>query len=409
MYRNLFGIIVCAISVAQAQNNPEINLNCPDTTNVIEVLNCSVSGDSKVNRSLYINEGLQNLPAKFDKWANPEIDIDSLHGNGKSETEVSITQLIDIGGKRNALVKVAKAQLNETALDVTDSKREAMSEGYKKLHRLRQLHLESSTLMETEQAITKSISQLRNRSVLSPEQEVSQSVYKMALSDVKVKKTELFEELQSIENYFFISTGKTPDQLKTIVSNLDLKLPEVSEAQIDNSPNVLKAMAQTDLALAELEEARSDSWPALKIGPILKREKDGAETENSFGVKISFDLPIFNTNSANKANANSNHVRAQKIMKLTQLEDSREREMAIKVYRKSVEGLSELPSLLELQKIHQKTNNLEKRGLISSSLLIESLRQRMELIKGRHAMELKALESLLNIYKINGKKIEELI
>jgi cobalt-zinc-cadmium efflux system outer membrane protein len=409
MYRNLFGVIVCLISVAHAEDNSESSFKCSDFTNVMEVLNCTVSGDTHVKRSIYINEGMQNLPEKFSKWSNPEFDLDSIHGNGKSETEVSITQTIDIGGKRNALVNLAKAQLNETALDVTDSKREAISEAYQKLHRLRQFHIEGDILIETEEAITKSISQLRNRSVLSPEQDVSQSVYRMALSDIKLKKIELFEEIHSIENYFFVSAGLKPEQLKILVSNLTLKLPDVSETPNGSSPNVLKAMAQTDIALAELEEARSEGFPTLKLGPVIKREKEGDETENSFGVRVSFDLPIFNTNSSNKANANSNLLRAQKLVKLTEMEDTRERELAIRVYKKSVEGLNEIPSLTELKKIHQKTNVLEKRGLISSSLLIESLRQRLELVKGRHTMELKALGSLLNIYKIDGKKIEELI
>ncbi len=409
MYRNLFGVIAFVLSVANAQNTPESDKKCPNAVNVIDVLKCSVEGNSSASRSIYLNESLQNLPAKFDVWSNPELDIDTLHGNGKSETEVSITQTIDIGGKRKAQVKVAKAQLNESSLEMAGSKSDALIESYKKLHRLRQLEVESNTLNETEQAISKSITQLKNRAVLSPEQQVSQSVYKMALSDVRIKKIELFEEIQSIERYFLITSGQTPEKLRTILPKLSMKFPDISEATKTNSPNVLKAMAQTDLALAELDEAKSERWPPLKVGPIFKRENDGEAVENSYGVRVSFDIPVFNSNSANKANANSNLIRSQKVMELTQLEDSREREMAIRVYRKSVEGLNEIPSLSELQKIHQRTNDLEKRGLISSSLLIESLRQRMELIRGRHGLENKALESLLNIYKIDGRNFEEII
>lgn len=404
MYQSLLVLGVLFINEAYAQTIPACN-----ATSAKEIIKCSVINDPEASRAKLTSESFETLPAKFNQLSNPEIDIDSLHGSGKSETELSITQSFDIGGKKSATAKVAQAQKEEAFIDYNLVKLNVLSNSYLKLQRLRQIEVEKSTLSEISQAINKSLVQLRNRSALSPEQQVSQSVYKMALSDLRIKETELFEEEQIIEQYFSISTGQSLAKLKSVLPDLPI-FPDVSDQiEVTNSPVVLKAMSFSKTASFELEEAQSEPWPALKIGPVFKREKEGDEVENSFGVKLTMDLPIFNLNSASKAHATSNLIRWQKIVQKTHQEESSQRLSVVKVYRKSIETLKQIPTLQELQKIHQISDNLEKRGLISSALLIESLRQRMEIIRGRHALELKAVESLLSVYKIDGKNLEELI
>ena len=57
----------------------------------------------------------------------------------------------------------------------------------------------------------------------------------------------------------------------------------------------------------------------------------------------------------------------------------------------------------KLEKKHRKIESLFKRGIISTSLVIESHRQLIEFFNTRFEFENGATEALWNIYKLNGE------
>ena len=74
-------------------------------------------------------------------------------------------------------------------------------------------------------------------------------------------------------------------------------------------------------------------------------------------------------------------------------------------------SLGESVSERLLKQKHNKIEKLFKRGVISSAMIIEAHRQLIEFTNTRFEFELGAVEALWNIYKIQGKllnqKIEE--
>ncbi len=77
------------------------------------------------------------------------------------------------------------------------------------------------------------------------------------------------------------------------------------------------------------------------------------------------------------------------------------------MYRNALEVLKDSPTIVQIEHEHSKNEGLGKRGLISGSLLVESYRQRNDLIRGRNGRELKALQALWLVYKFDGRIFEE--
>lgn len=409
MLRNLFWLGILIVSSVFAEHPDDFYSKCSKPTKTIDVLICARKKNPEVQRAKLLSKSLDTLPEKLGQIPNPEFEFETIRGNELTETELSLVQAIELGGKRSARIRGAEAEKREAQVLIQAQEANLSIEIFTKLHRLRQIEIEKNAIVEIAQALSKSISQLKGRAALSPEQQVSMTVFQMALADSKIKFSEMTEEEQDLEQYFYRSTGYSLSDLSGVLPEMPKNFPSFFEKSIEGkSPEILQSLALRDIALSELNESKADAWPTLRIGPIAKLEKGDATKEQSFGFKLSMDLPLLHTNSGAKAHSEASLRKAEELVHLTQSEEDRQRSGLFKVYQNAVRSLSESPLLSEISLMHKKNELLERRGLISSSLFIESHRQRLELIKGRHGREIKAIGSLMQIFRIDGRKIEEL-
>lgn len=385
---------------------------CPLPKRTLDVVKCAQELHPKIQRLKLSLSQSGALSEKTGQFKNPELDIESASGKSggvdKTESKVSLLIPFELGGKRSARKIQAESETEMAQAELLEAQAQVISDTVMKLHRLRQLDREKTLLEAAVKNFSQVVNQQKQRPGLAPEQKVSLSVFRMALSEAKIRLSELFEEEKALEHYFHISTGHSLKELIPVLPVTPKKWPQVKNVSANQlSPGLLAAKAELKLAQAELQSAQAETWPDIKIGPMVQIEESGGNKDQIYGFQLSMDLPIFSLNGGGRTYAKLGVDRFEKSSQLTRNEETHERLEKLAVYERTVEVLKDSLSAEELEKDHKSHEGFAKRGLVSAALIIESHRQIEELTKSRHAREIKALEALWEIYKFDGHILTE--
>lgn len=400
-------------AVESGQHEHGSHFECPLPKDAQDVVKCA-----KENHPDILRKKNEVDHAKFSEDAarqipNPELDAEIIKGTGDlSSSTVGILQAVEWGGKRSSKISSARARISFVDAELKDIQAEVVRETVKNLHRLRQIEQEKKVLSTTIQTLEKLISQQASRLNLPPEQQVTLSVYRMALMDSKIKSSELFDEERALEHYFHVSTGHSLDELQSVLPKAPAVWPnlESNNANALASTGLLKALAEKNEFLAEAEFAKAATWPSLKIGPMWSSQTGAGEpTQSLFGLRVMMDLPVLNWNSGSRSFARAGILRSEKNISLLREEERHERREQLKVYQSALATLKAVPEVGSIEKDFQRNESLARRGLISGPLLIEFHRQRAELTRSRNTRELKAIEALWRIYQFDGRIFSEVL
>jgi hypothetical protein len=121
-----------------------------------------------------------------------------------------------------------------------------------------------------------------------------------------------------------------------------------------------------------------------------------------YGIGLTLPFPVWNQNGYGKEGA----LKIQKANAIsfenTKQEVSIESERLVNLYSKYKELLSQAPTQSEMELKHSRIDAQLIKGLVSSALVIEAHRSLLDVLKSRHETETNALETLWNIYRIEG-------
>lgn len=374
------------------------------------IIACAESRSPEVqNAELELSRSESQVSAA-GQWQNPELSAETVQrkegGVRQGETDISLGIPIEIG-KISSRKAVAQGGMSLAEAKLIEAKAKAKGETLLKLHRLRQVLHEKSIIEEAIQTFSKLVSQYASRPSLSPEQQVSSSVYRLSKSEYELKKSENGEEILALDSYFKNITGLSAEQIIKALPESPKNWPAISnKTNAENSPAVRALKAERDSADAELSLAKSDAWPTLTIGPSLKIEHNGSRSDKYWGFNVGLPLPIFSLNGGQKATAAAGLQQRETKLELGLREQNLKRAELTQIYEQSVKTLSDSISHQEIEKRHADAEKLFSRGVIPSALVIEAHRTSYELEKNRHERELKALEALLGIYTMDGNILE---
>lgn len=343
---------------------------------------------------------------------NPELALQSVSGTLQSErrteTDVSLAFPIEIGGKRSARKQVAEAEFARSGNELEIKKAEVRKATILNLNRLRQLQEEMELVEESRETFSKLVKQYENRPALSPEQQISLTVFKAAKSDYNFRKVEFQEELSTLSSFFAVTTGLSLDQVKKALPPKVKKWPTLSSGNEDVKSSPFAAISEANLQIAqgELNKAKGEAWPTLMLGPSAKFTKESSGDMQQWGVNLSMPLPVFNVNGGAKAAAAANVQSTQLKRDQALVQLSQRRTVLQNFYKIAVEALAENPNGHELEQRHRKIESQFVRGLVSSALVIEAHRSLVEFEKTRNEHEIRALDAYLELLAIDGKKVE---
>lgn len=379
-----------------------------------DVIDCALSNHPEAQRAKLSNLQAENLESAASQRPNPEIGGKSVFGKSLGDNvinhEVNLAHTVELGGKRGARIDKALAEKETVAASSQRSREEVLLETLHGLYRLRQIQDELHTLDEALQTFSRIQRQFRSRPRRTPEQEVSLAVFDVAEGDYQLRRAALEAELATHTREIELAIGRSFDPTPNVLPPKRTKWPTFSE---EKTPTIFKGSAMNSvraglkLAEAELSVAQSLSWPNFKIGPSFESQTSGPFTFQTYGVNLSFELPLFQINGGGRAVARAGLDLAERSVLLKERELSNQRKILLKKYSLSVKAVEASLSHAELEKKHRNTDALFARGIIPSSLVIEAHRQIVDFTKNQNEQELSALEALWQIYVLEGRAFEE--
>jgi cobalt-zinc-cadmium efflux system outer membrane protein len=390
----------------------ESSESCGVLSNYKQIIACAEQRSPDVVKADFAVKQKAASVEAASQLLNPELSIEALSGTvdseTRSETDVSLAFPIELGGKRAARKNTAAGNLSQSELELFNAKAAVRKNVFLKILRLRQIEAELDLVNESIEAFGKLVKQYKVRPALSPEQEVTLTLFKVAKDEYSFKRMEYDEELLALESYFQITTGQGLASIKKALPPRIGSFPKVADEnpELESSPVLASLKADLQIALAELDQAHADAWPVLSLGPSAKFSKESGKSIQQWGVNLSMPLPILSLNQGAKS-ASAASVKMSEVRRDLAVQELRShRAYLVEVYRKSAQALQETANSSALDSKHKKVESLFVKGLIPSSLVIEAHRSLVEFEKTRNTRELKAAEALLDLALIDGKDAE---
>ncbi|EQC46129.1 TolC family protein [Bacteriovorax sp. Seq25_V] len=375
----------------------------------------NISANCKINspREIYqlIKSNHPNIKANQTSLANANIDIEIASTisnprlevereiNGEKTTEVSIMQKFELGGKRQNRISLAKKN-NELQKNIIDfENQEILIETILDIHELHRLNEILPLYTESLEAFKKILDSLAKSKTLSPEKIVERDTLELVISDYKFKISKLSSEKKEKEGLIRFK-AQTNCKLTSSAFNLDLRSwKELSPTKdLSNYPKLKLINSKLETSIYSYELERSQSYPDIEIGPKVILDN----REKIYGVNISFDIPVFNQNTARKERMLKNLNLTRAIKKSSEEETAIRYQSWITKYQDLLETLEKIGSQRSFEEKHKRMEKLFKRGIISTNLVIETHRQLIEFSETRHDLEHGLIEAYLKINEFHG-------
>lgn len=402
-------ITVVALCVASAVASAQTPCAIPKSYQ--DLVACAEARSLEIQSAKLETERAQAQVRAAGQWQNPEISAETFQGKfageRRSETDVALSIPVELGGKISARTAVANGGVAVSEAKLFEVRAKVRAQTLLKLHRLRQVIHERQIADEAIDTFSKMVKQYARRPGLSPEQQVSLSVFRLSRSDYDLKRSSAADEIVSLDSFFKLNLGLSSEQIISALPQSPKHWPKLSAPkQMQTSPQLQILQAELETSKAELSLAQREAWPTLRLGPSMKLLEEGGQSDSLLGVNLSFPIPIFNANGGARAAASAAVRISDTKKQLGTRELELKREELTRIYEQAVKALEGSVSHEEIERRHAESEVLFTKGVISSSLVIEAHRTSFDLERTRHEREITALSALLDLYTLDGDILE---
>lgn len=348
------------------------------------------------------------------QWQNPNLDLKTVSGHSGGEqvgsTELAIAVPLTQIWTRGAKTSLAEAEKKRVEVDAKGLLLGAKKELIRDIYRLRQIQDESLLVDETLKTFGTIQKQIRGRRVKGPEHEVTLSLVELATSDYELKRNHLTTERLEIMSRLKGIWGPSFDVKPQYLPPTKEKWPTITDTQ-GSSPSleVQRVLAETEKTIAEKKVIDRESWPELKVGPVIERATEGPNQYYSYGVTVSVTLPVLSWNGGARKLADARADQARFIADYTQKKSQLESEIFLQKYTSAVSSLKAAASWDDIRRKHVRVESLFHQGFLAGSLVIEAHRQLYEYTVSQHEHEHAAIEAFLELKTLRGEEIEEIL
>jgi len=399
MYKISFFILFI---VAKVQGTTFCNIN--NSSEILTLL--KKNHPAIIQNNAYLDFVKQEtLTAK--KRPNPELEGQTSVGESLGKviysTSLSLKHVFELGGKRQARINVAERKIEVESEESRNKNEDILIKAIIKLHRLRQLYELISLYKEALNTFKEIRKSFVKRKYLSPEQQVEKETLGIAISDYQLKISKLDSEKINLNRHLSFFIGKECQIPRKALPRRILENKKIKGKEKNTYSSLAVAQKKLELAKLNYKKEKAEAFSNLLIGPSYKFQKENVSSSHTAGIAFAINLPILNTNEGRKRQAIKRIHKAEIAFRNAKKESQIDLKTWKTKYNNFIKSLKEIVSRGELEKKHHKIEALFKRGIISTSLVIESHRQLLSFYAGRFEFEIGAVEALWNIYKINGE------
>ncbi|RYZ68630.1 MAG: hypothetical protein EOP05_16155, partial [Proteobacteria bacterium] len=179
---------------------------CTDPTTSEDVLLCVEQFHPEMKKVANDPELIEGVDRMAHQFPNPGLTLETNKGKNLGDTvgedSAVLSQLFEIGGKRAARQRGAKARIESIRASSQLLRAQTRMEALSNLVRYRQLLSEIEVLDEALRTYEKVLGQFNARPRLTPEQQVTQGIFRLAMGDYRHRQAGLEAEKRKVEVYF---------------------------------------------------------------------------------------------------------------------------------------------------------------------------------------------------------------
>lgn len=238
------------------------------------------------------------------------LGTDTAKGMDKAEITLGISQPIELGGKRNARINAADAQISVSqleytaaALDVIRDTQIAWTESIAAYEEVKLAKDQASLASDVLKSVSKRVAAAAAPAVQKSKSEIALASSHAALRKAENKHSIALRNLASLwgqEN----PQGEIPSETFFNPAKPDLNTPA-----LDNTPDVHLAEAGISLANTQLAEQKANAAPDITVGAGIRDSRDS--DDQSFVASLSIPFPVFNRNQGAILKAGHEAARAE--------------------------------------------------------------------------------------------------
>ena len=303
-----------------------------------------------IARGRLVQAGLRPNPVLDSEYTSARI----LGGQNEGDFSVGVSQLFEMGGKRNKRVTLARLELAQVQAEVRALERQFAAElraAYARaLAAARQLDTQEKLIGANEELLRVTTARLNEGDVAPLDLNLVRVETDRLRAQSVRSRADLEGELISIRTLagFEVTEPLRIAPLPEKPPRLDLSLPEATDMALRERADLQAARLGEEVGSARLQLAQAQAVPNLALTtkyavrrdifddtPVgLLRDKDRLLT---FGVSV--DIPIFNRNQGEIASAVGEKAQAQRQREFLEATIKRDVALAYRRYRAAAETL----------------------------------------------------------------------
>ena len=370
-----------------------------------ELYRCALQKDSRISSLDTRKSEREGRKSEASQLPNPKAESE-LSFDSENKQNVSVLQPIELGGKRSSRMDIAEAENRASIIEDEIMLSEVATDLALSLVRYRQLTTRSSLLTETNDSLGRLINRLRAKAVRTPEERNALTIFAMQNTVLDTQLLSIGQELKEVRAELEASIGRKLSDTEQLTSIERKEWPKLDSNTVNETFEAKLTSAFVERAQAEVRLQNSLGWPELAIGTAMERQR-GSET--SWGAKVEFVIPLFNTNGGAKQRSRAELQRTELLSGRTKVKESANLKALFEQYEEITKFLKNSPSQSAIKKSVAESLQLFSRGMIQPSAIIESYRSSLETIEAVQEKELTAYRLYWKLQSFSGSVPKEFL
>jgi len=298
------------------------NSGTPKTISIEPQQNSVISLKDVLSLTLLQNSELQSFSWEVRKieaeqlqaglMTNPELETE-LENGGMEAFSISLSQLIELGGKRALRSKAKGIEASLAEWDFETKRMEVLTNATIQFLEIlgTQAHI---GYLEEALAISDSISIATKRRIsMGAAMAVDGIRTELAIDGLAMEKKQILEKYAAQKRVLSSYWSITNPQFKSLEGEIVLldEIPELSQLQkqITQNPQIGRWVQELKARKINVDVARADRIPNLTVSGGYVREQD--PSNNIIAAGLSIELPLFNKNQGEISAANLDLLKAE--------------------------------------------------------------------------------------------------
>ena len=278
------------------------------------------SWDVRIGEARILQAGLRPNP-------NVLLDVQDFGGSGNyqglsgSETTLTLSQLIELGGKRTARLREARLSRELAGWDYETARLDVFTQTVQAFVEVLSLQQRLALTEETVRLAEEVVAAVKKRVEAARTFAVEGTKAEVALASAQIERDQTQRALNAARQRLSANWGNTQPRFERVAGNLEsiASVPPADQLiqRVQQNPELARWATEISQREATLKREKSKAIPDITLGAGYRRKEESGD--NVAVLAVSIPLPLFNRNQGNIKEAEYRLARVQEEQRAAEL------------------------------------------------------------------------------------------